>query len=372
MHVVYCVDAGDHMSDDRLRSDVEQAIKRALFELKSTDTFDVVAFAKDAVGFFNRLLPPLPGNIDSAAQFLMDTNLGGEPDLLGGMNAALRIAGLTHIYLVSPGPLTPDMTNADELRKRIHEANDRNVKISCIGIGSDPASEFSALMQGIAEDNDGTYFQFESQAGDRPRAKLLVATMNAKKRGEMVQILSQAGLDIEIVTLANFPGAEEVEETGETFLENAHLKAMAAVALSGLTSIADDGGLVIDALGGAPGVQSHRFLGADTSFDEKMDRILEMLREVPEDERTCRFVSAVVVATPDGKEFESQQTCEGRIAYEKRGTYGFGYDPIFYLPDREHHMAELPPEEKHKISHRGKALAGILPVLRALFSEESR
>jgi XTP/dITP diphosphohydrolase len=191
--------------------------------------------------------------------------------------------------------------------------------------------------------------------------------MNPKKRGEMVQILTGAGLDIDIVTLADFPGAEEVEETGDTFLENAHLKARAGATLSGLISIADDGGLVIDALNGAPGVQSHRFLGADTSFDEKMNRILEMLRDVSIDKRTCRFVSAVVVATPDGRVFECERTCEGRIAYEKRGSYGFGYDPIFYLPERDQHMAELPPEEKHRISHRGKALAGIIPVLRTLY-----
>ncbi len=196
--------------------------------------------------------------------------------------------------------------------------------------------------------------------------KLLVATSNRKKGGEMVQILAAAGMDVEIVTLADFPDLPEVEETGETFLANAHLKADTSVARTGLLSIADDGGLVIDALGGAPGVQSHRFLGENTPFDEKMDHILEMLRDVPDAERTCRFVCAVAIATPDGRTFECEGTCEGRIAHGKRGGGGFGYDPIFLLPELGLHMAELPPHEKHKISHRGKALACAVPYLRSL------
>ena len=202
------------------------------------------------------------------------------------------------------------------------------------------------------------------------RDKLLVATLNPKKGSEMVEILGAAGLDLDIVTLADFHGAPPVAETEETFLANAHLKARAAVALSGLTSIADDGGLVIDALDGAPGVHSHRFLGEESSFDEKMDRILDMLRDVPEENRTCRFVCAVVIATPDGRVFECERTCEGRIGREKRGSNGFGYDSIFLLPDQDRHMAELAPGEKHRISHRGKALAGAMPALRALFAAE--
>ena len=198
------------------------------------------------------------------------------------------------------------------------------------------------------------------------REKLLVATSNRKKGGEMVHILGAAGLDVEILTLADFPDLPEVDETGETFLANAHLKAEAAVSQTGLISIADDGGLVIDALGGAPGVQSHRFLGENTSFDEKMDRVLDMLRDVPDAERTCRFVCAVVIATADGRTFECEGTCEGRIAREKRGSGGFGYDPIFLLPELGLHVAELSPDDKHQISHRGKALACAIPYLRSL------
>lgn len=195
---------------------------------------------------------------------------------------------------------------------------------------------------------------------------LLVATTNRKKGAEMVQILGAAGLGLRVLTLADFPNLPEVAETGETFMENAHLKAAAAVTQTGLPAIADDGGLVIDALGGAPGVKSHRFLGETTPFDEKMDRILEMLRDTPDPERTCRFVCAVVVAAPDGRTFECEGDCEGRIAREKRGSFGFGYDRIFLLPELGRHMAELSPDEKHQVSHRGKALACAIPVLRTM------
>ncbi len=202
------------------------------------------------------------------------------------------------------------------------------------------------------------------------KPQLLVATTNLKKGGEMVQILTEADLDVSIVTLADFAPMPPVDETGDTFEANAHLKADAALAHSGVTCIADDGGLVIDALGGAPGVKSHRFLGEDTSFDLKMDRILEMMRDVPDAERTCRFQCVVVIASPDGRKWECEGICEGRVAHEKRGAFGFGYDPIVYLPALGKHMAELRPDEKHKISHRGRALALAIPHLRVLFAPQ--
>jgi XTP/dITP diphosphohydrolase len=201
--------------------------------------------------------------------------------------------------------------------------------------------------------------------------KLLIATTNAKKGGEMRQILESANLDVELLTLADFPDAPEVEETGETFMENARLKARAAVEYTGLVAIADDGGLSIDALGGLPGVMSHRFLGENTSFPEKMTQIFERMRNVPEAERTCRFQCAVVIATPDGQTYECMGVCEGRVARAMRGTHGFGYDPLFLVPELGRHMAELPPEEKHRISHRGKALACAKEILPRLFPPES-
>ena len=185
----------------------------------------------------------------------------------------------------------------------------------------------------------------------------------------MMQILRDAALDLDIVTLADFAPMPPVEETGETFIANAHLKADAALAQTGVMSIADDGGLVIDALNGLPGVKSHRFLGEETPFEVKMAHILEIMRDVPEAERTCRFQCAVVIATPEGKSYECMGICEGRIAYEQYGAYGFGYDPIVYLPELGRHMAELPPEQKHKVSHRGKALAQAVVYLREILAK---
>ncbi len=196
--------------------------------------------------------------------------------------------------------------------------------------------------------------------------KLVIATGNRKKGVEMAQILSETGL--EILTLADFPGVDaEVEETGSTYAENAALKARAAVEATGLVCIADDAGLEIDALGGQPGLYSKRFLGEETPFPEKMARILEMLRDTPEDRRGARFNCAVAIATPDGQLFDCRGLCEGRIAHEMRGQYGFGYDPIFLLPQLGRHMAELSPDEKHRISHRGVALACAKRVLQQLF-----
>lgn len=196
--------------------------------------------------------------------------------------------------------------------------------------------------------------------------KLLIATTNPSKRREMEQILGAANLNLELLTLESFPDAQEVEETGETFMENAHLKAQSAVQLSSLVVIADDGGLCIDALGGQPGIKSHRFLGESTSFQEKMTSIFKMMAEVEEEARTCRFQCAVVIATPDGRTFECLGVCEGRVGHEMRGEGGFGYDPLFALPDGRH-TAELLPAEKHKISHRGQALACAIEVLKSLF-----
>ncbi|HLH80260.1 MAG TPA: RdgB/HAM1 family non-canonical purine NTP pyrophosphatase [Chthonomonas sp.] len=204
------------------------------------------------------------------------------------------------------------------------------------------------------------------------KKELLIATTNPKKGREMLQIIGTYCPELTLLTLNDIAPMAMVEETGETFYENARLKAVAAAKHAGRVAMADDGGLVIDALNGAPGVHSHRFLGADTSFEEKMDKILEIMRHVPDESRTCRFQCVVVIATPDGQEFVSEGICEGIVAHEKRGTYGFGYDPIFYLPQLGRHMAELTPDEKHRISHRGMALRGVIPILRSLFQLDSR
>lgn len=198
--------------------------------------------------------------------------------------------------------------------------------------------------------------------------QLVVATGNPKKGQEMVTILGATGL--EILTLADFPDADQdVPETGTTYQENAALKVRAAVASTGLVCISDDGGLEIDALDGQPGLHSKRFLGEETPFPEKMQIILERMRDVPPEKRGARFRCAVAVGTPDGAIYPCEGVCEGQIGTEMRGSYGLGYDPIFLLPALGRHMAELPPEVKHPLSHRGKALAQAKIVLASLFQD---
>ncbi len=200
--------------------------------------------------------------------------------------------------------------------------------------------------------------------------KIVVATGNRKKGVEMQTILADSGL--EVYTIADFPHVDfEVEETGCTYAENSEFKAVAAVSLTGMVSVADDAGLEIDALGGQPGVYSKRFLGEHTPFPEKMHRILHLLKDTPIEERKCRFICAVVIATPDGKKILCDGVCEGIVGWEMKGEYGFGYDPIFYLPELGKYMAELPPEKKHLISHRGKALAKVKVALAELFGLKS-
>lgn len=182
--------------------------------------------------------------------------------------------------------------------------------------------------------------------------RLVIATRNEGKLPEVVAVL--AGLGYEVVSLAAYPDAPEVDETGSTFVENAILKAVAYACHTGELTLADDSGLVVDALDGAPGVFSSRFAPSDP---ERNAKVLELMKDVPDERRTARFVCAIAVAEPDG----GVQTCEGRvegvISREPRGTHGFGYDPIFYLPDYGRMMAELSRDEKNAISHRGRALA---------------
>ncbi len=197
---------------------------------------------------------------------------------------------------------------------------------------------------------------------------IVIATANPKKGIEMQTILLGSGWNIR--TLADFPEAnQDVEETGTTFAENSEIKARSAAFSSGRVSIADDGGLCIDFLDGQPGVYSKRFLGEDVGFPEKMSRILEMMKDVPLEERTCRFQCVVTICTPDGRIFQCDGVCEGYIGYEMKGSYGFGYDPIVVTPELQKHIAELPPSVKHSISHRGKALEKAKVILQELKRE---
>ena len=191
--------------------------------------------------------------------------------------------------------------------------------------------------------------------------KMVFATGNKNKMKEIKMIM--ADLDYEIITMkeAGFEG--DIIEDGTTFEENALIKARTIAKQTGLLTLSDDSGLVIDALDGAPGIYSARFMGEDTSYDIKNTELINRLNGVPDEKRTARFVCAVAAVFPDGREEVVRGTMEGRIGYEIAGENGFGYDPIFYLPEYGCTSAELSPEDKNKISHRGNALKMIKEYL---------
>lgn len=189
---------------------------------------------------------------------------------------------------------------------------------------------------------------------------LLLATTNRHKLKEFRAIF--ADLPFHLLSLNDLKLDMDVEETGTTFAENARLKALAYAQASGMLTLADDSGLEIDALGGAPGVYSARFLGPDVSYEERFRSILEQLQGLPTEQRTARFRCVIVLAEPSGYYRSVAGVVEGVIADAPRGEYGFGYDPIVLLPELGKTMAELKPDEKNRISHRGRAarLARIL------------
>lgn len=191
--------------------------------------------------------------------------------------------------------------------------------------------------------------------------KIIMATGNANKVREMREVLS--GTDIEIVSMKEAGIFADIDENGTTFAQNAAIKAQTIRDIAHEIVFADDSGLVIDYLGGKPGVHSARFMGEDTSYDIKNAQILKLLEGVPDEKRNARFVCAIAIAYPDRETKIFQEEFEGRIAHESAGENGFGYDPIFYVPERGCTSAELSPEEKNAISHRGKALRKAIAYL---------
>ena len=187
--------------------------------------------------------------------------------------------------------------------------------------------------------------------------KLVLASKNQHKLVEMQTILGQLGL--EVVLQSELGIDVDVDETGTTFAENALLKAKAVMKASHMAAIADDSGLVVDALNGAPGVYSARY-GNKSSDAERTAFLLENMADVPEEQRTGRFVSAIACALPDGRVVTAEGICEGTILSETRGDNGFGYDPVFYVPQLGKTFAEADGAEKNAISHRGKALEAFL------------
>lgn len=184
--------------------------------------------------------------------------------------------------------------------------------------------------------------------------RIIFATGNEGKMREIRMIMADLGY--EILSMKEAGISANIEENGETFEENAMIKAKGIAALCNDLVLADDSGLEIDALNREPGVYSARYLGEDTSYHIKNANLIQRLEGVPEEDRTARFVCAIAAVLPDGRTFTTKAAVEGRIGYEERGENGFGYDPIFLLPEYGKTTAELSPEEKNKLSHRGKAL----------------
>lgn len=193
--------------------------------------------------------------------------------------------------------------------------------------------------------------------------KLLIATTSPGKRREIQELLAQPGLDL--VALDGWPGIEAPEETGASFAENASIKALHYAARTGLTTVAEDSGLQIDALGGAPGVQSSRFGGIDCSYPDKFQLLYEALAAVGSSSSPARFVCVVALALPGRVVFETQGTIEGRIAESPKGTGGFGYDPIFYYPPFGCTLAEA-SERKRSVSHRAQAFRQLSAFLKGM------
>ena len=198
--------------------------------------------------------------------------------------------------------------------------------------------------------------------------RIIFATSNEGKMKEVRMILADLGL--EILSMKEAGILADIVEDGKTFEENACIKAGQIQKLAGGIVLADDSGLEVDYLDGAPGIYSARYMGEDTSYDIKNQAIIDKLADAKGEERSARFVCAIAAALPDGRLLTTRGTIEGQIGYEIVGDGGFGYDPIFYLPERGMTTAQLSPEEKNQISHRGKALEAAKEFLRERYGEK--
>lgn len=196
---------------------------------------------------------------------------------------------------------------------------------------------------------------------DQGMKRLIFATGNQGKMREIREILGDS--IPEILSMKEAGIEADIVEDGKTFEENALIKARAVSKAGNIMAMADDSGLEVDCMGGAPGIYSARFMGEDTSYDIKNNYIIKQAMKVPYEERTARFVCAIACVLPDGREWVVRGTVEGLINDRQAGENGFGYDPLFLLPDRGVTTAQLPPEEKNAISHRGRALRAMRNLL---------
>ncbi|MEU5428208.1 RdgB/HAM1 family non-canonical purine NTP pyrophosphatase [Streptomyces olivoreticuli] len=196
--------------------------------------------------------------------------------------------------------------------------------------------------------------------------RLILATRNAGKVTELRAILEAAGLDVELVGADAYPEIPDVKETGVTFAENALLKAHALARATGIPAVADDSGLCVDVLNGAPGIFSARWAGTHGDDKANLDLLLAQLGDIAEEHRGAHFACAAALALPDGTERVVEGRLEGTLRHAPTGTGGFGYDPVLQPLGETRTCAEMTPEEKNAISHRGKAFRGLAPVVREL------
>lgn len=194
-----------------------------------------------------------------------------------------------------------------------------------------------------------------------PKTKLLLATSNAKKLKELQELLLD--LPVQCLSLCAYPGLREVEETGRTFEENAKIKALGYAVQTGLLTLGEDSGICCEALGGAPGVFSARFCGESKNDDANNKKLLESLREVPDEKRMAYYESAIALAEPEKLIGVVRGQVHGLITRELRGSGGFGYDPLFFYPPYQKTFGEVPIEMKHRVSHRGQALGEFQELL---------
>lgn len=197
--------------------------------------------------------------------------------------------------------------------------------------------------------------------------ELVLASGNKGKLAEFQRLLD--GMDIQVKSMKDFPEIGEIVEDGATFVENALIKARAVCKAAGKPAMADDSGLMVDALDGAPGIFSARFAGEQRSDADNNAKVLQLLEHVADENRTARFFCAIAIVLPDGREYTVEGTCEGTILRELQGEGGFGYDPLFYVADLGKTFAQLTMEEKNSISHRGNANRKAVEIIRALKSE---
>ena len=197
--------------------------------------------------------------------------------------------------------------------------------------------------------------------------ELVLASGNKGKMAEFQRLLE--GLDVQIHSMKEYPEIGEIVEDGSTFAENALIKARAVCKATGKPAMADDSGLAVDALNGAPGIYSARFAGEQRSDADNNAKVLQLLEGVEDSKRTARFFCVIAIVLPDGREYTAEGTCEGTILRALRGEGGFGYDPLFYVESLDKTFAELTMEEKNRNSHRGHANRKAVEIIRGLKSE---